>query len=255
MKKTIFSILIIISFKGFSQNISITTPKQLVEEIILSYNKIQILENRFEESKSDEYEDSITKENFYLVKLFSNKQLDMSDNSLLKRIKNNTDIKIILSKDNNIVIASWVVFNSYPIPLCSNLVFFKQEMKIISLNGTGTENDFGDNFQIDTVLTTNIKSRPYYIFIGYNKCGDLCIEERASLYRIKNDKEIIKSINSFFDGKKYFDDIHFDYLINEFTKTEPSFILLNTSLISPIFNKDKTKVIGQKKYRIIGSRK
>ena len=250
MKKAIFFILIINSFNSFSQESPVMTKKHLVEEIILTYNKMQVFENKFEESNSDEYEDSITKENFYLVQLFSNKQFDVSDSSLLKRIREQTGIKIILSKDYSLVIVSWGAFNSYPIPLCSNLIFFKGKIKIISLNGTGTENDFGDNIQIDTVCTIHIKARPYYILIGSNKCGNLCIEERASLYRISNG-EIIKSSNSFFDGKKYFNDIRFNYLINDLTKVEPVFLVQNTSLISPLFNKDKTKVTGNKKYKIM----
>lgn len=224
--------------------------KHLVEEIILTYNKMQVFENKIAENNLDEYEDSITKENFHLVQLFSNKQFNVLDSALLKRIRKLTGIKIILSRDNSLIIVSWGVFNSYPIPLYSNLVFLKGKIKIISLNGTGTENDFGDNIQIDTVCIIHIKTMPYYILIGSNKCGNLCIEERASLYRISNG-EIIKSSNSFFDGKKYFNDIRFNYLINDFTKVEPVFLVQNTSLISPLFNKDKTKVIGNKKYKII----
>lgn len=227
---------------------TISKNTELTKKILVTYKKIQRFENKYEESNSDNYEDSINKYNYIFSNLLSNPQFIKLDYSDLKTIAEKSGMKISLSKDQKLKIVSWQVFESSPTPMCSNLILFDMKSKILSLNGTG-DKDFGDNIQNDTIIDIVIKNKPYYILIGSNKCGNLCIQELASLYSIFNGK-LTKCSKVFFDGKEYSDDVTFDYLINENIKTEPSFQIDNLKLISPVLNNSRTQIIGTKKYQI-----
>lgn len=243
MKKILFLILVIHSFESSSQCPSdIFNNRLLVNKIISAYKKIQLFENKFAGSNSDEYEDSISIANDALVKLFSKKSAGKLCKSDLLQIKANTGIKIVFSNDKKITVVSWRVFESYEIPMCSNFIFYNGTAKAVSLNGT-EDSDFGDNIQNDKILQVKLKDKACYILTGSNKCGNLCILEMASLYFISNGS-IKKCSNSFFDGKKYFDDVQFDYLINEKMKVEPSFKIQAKKLVYPTFNADNDIIVG-----------
>lgn len=206
--------------------------------------KIQSFENKYAESNSDEYEDSVSIANDSLVQLFSDKRAAKLCQSDLKQIKGKTEIKIVVSDDKKLTVVSWCVFDSYEVPMCSNFIFYNGNTKAISLNGTG-DNDFGDNIQNDKILQVKLKDKTCYILTGSNKCGNLCILEMASMYFISKGN-ITKCSNSFFDGKKYFADIQFDYLINDKMKVEPTFQIQGKKLVYPTFNEDNDRIIGSK---------
>jgi hypothetical protein len=233
---------------GFNSFCQTGKEQLLVKKIISTYSKIQIFENEYEKSNSDEYQDSINQYNYRLFQFLSDKKFSKLNRSDLKRIVEKTQIIIKISNDNRLVLVSWHVFDFYPIPMCSNIVFFDGKVKLMSLNGTAN-NDFGDNIQNDTIYKITLKSKPFYILMGSNKCGNLCIQEMASMYSISNGN-LVKCINSFFDGKNYLTDVQFDYLINSEMKIEPNFQIQNSQLIRPIFNEDKTKIVGSKRFTI-----
>lgn len=240
-------------FNSFCQTKKASDKKQpLVRKIIATYSKIQIFENEYEKSSLDEYQDSIKKYNYCLFQFLSDKKFSKLNKSDFKIIVEQTEIKINVSDDNRLVLVSWHVFDLYPIRMCSNVMFFDGKTKIISLNGTDN-NDFGDNIQNDRIYQITLKDNPFYILIGSNKCGNLCIQEMASMYSISNGS-IVKCVNSFSDGINYLTDIQFDYLINNEMKLEPNFQIRNNELISPIFNEDRTKIVGSKRFKIIATK-
>lgn len=218
--------------------------------IITTYNKIQVLDSAYRFNNLDEYEDSISKTNYSLVQLLLDKNFSRLSKSDVNVIKEKTEIKFLYSKDKRVLLLSWCVFASYQIPLCSDIVFFDGTSKIIALNGTGEDNDFGENIQIDSIYQIKLKNKFFYIMAGSNKCGNLCITQNASLYSVIKGR-IVNCSRSFFDGKNYFDNVQFDYLVNENIKTFPTFKIEKLQLICPRFNKSKTKVIGSQKYSII----
>lgn len=253
MRNFIFFTLMMTFFNSFCQTKKVSNKEQLlVRNIISTYSKIQIFENKYEKSSLDEYQDSINKYNYCLFQFLSDKNFIKLNKSDFKRIVEKTEIKINVSDDNRLILISWHVFNLYPIPMCSNVMFFDGKAKIISLNGT-ENNDFGDNIQNDRIYKITLKNIPFYILIGSNKCGNLCVQEMASMYSISNER-VVKCLNSFFDGENYLTDIQFDYLINSEMKIEPNFQIQNNQLICPIFNEYKTKIIGSKPFKIIATK-
>jgi hypothetical protein len=254
VKIPIIFLLSIFCFSCLGQVKKIVSKNDLIIRNILdSYKKIQIFERKNEEVNSGNYEDSINKYNYVFSNLLLSPQFRKLGNVDLKETAEKSGLKITTSKDKKLKVVSWQVFEFSPTPMCSNLMLFDNKSQIISLNGT-SEKDFGENIQNDTIIDLRIKNKPYYILIGSNKCGSLCIQELASLYSIVDGK-LIKCSKAFFDGNRYSDDIEFDYLINENLKNEPSFKIDKLELISPVFNDSKTEIIGTKKYQISSSLK
>lgn len=229
---------LIISLNNCSSN-------PLVEKIISTYDTIQTFEKAIENSNNSDYEDSINYYNNLLFHCLSDKKFSELDETDLNSIKAKTSIKIVFNKDRKLMLVSWQVFYSYPTPMCSNLLFFNGEAKSISLNGTGDDNDFGDNIQYDRIYEVPLKHSINYVITGSNKCGNLCIQKEASLYSVSNGK-LSKCENSFIDRGKRVTDVQFDFLINEYIKFDPNFKIENQEIICPVFNQEKTKMIGSK---------
>lgn len=237
-------ILMIQSINTFSQNSEYIYNKQsLVEKIISVYKTIETFENKYAGGRVDKYEDSLNIANYYLMQLFSDKWAAKLSDSDFKQIKANTEIKILFSMDMKVAVITWSIFNSYQIPMCSNIIFYNGNTMAVSLNGAG-DSDFGENVQTDKILQIKLNDKTCYILTGSNKCGNLCIQEIASLYYISYGN-IKKCSNSFFNGKKYFSDIKFDYQINDKIKVEPEFKIQGNSLVYPKFNKGNDKIIGR----------
>jgi hypothetical protein len=243
MRIIISLILIIQSITTFSQSSKYVFNKQsLVEKIISVYKTIEAFENKYAGGRADNYEDSLNIANYSLMQLFSDKWAAKLSESDFKQIKAKTEIKILFSADNKITVISWCIFKSYQTPMCSNLIFYNGKTKVVSLNGAG-DNDFGENVQTDKIFQVKFNDKTCYILTASNKCGNLCVQEMASLYFISNEN-IKKCSDSFFDGKKYFSDIQFDYLINDKIKVEPAFKIQGKRLVYPKFNKRNDKIMG-----------
>jgi hypothetical protein len=222
--------------------------KIFVENIISTYIKIKDFERKYDELDLHEYEDSIMIYNLHLSEFFLNKKIIKLSIDEAKTIKENTEIEIVFSGDKKLQLVSWGVFSFFPIPLCTSLLIYGGRAEIISLNGT-LLNDFGYNIQYEKIHDFKFNNRSYYLLTGSNKCVNLCIEKIMSMYFI-HDGKMTKCVNSFIDGKKSMNDLMFDYLINQYTKSQPAFQIQGKSIICPIFNSAKTKVIGNKKIRI-----
>lgn len=247
LKASSFSVFaLIITLNNFSSN----KANPLVEKIISTYDAIQTFEKVAESSNSSDYEDSINYHNNLLFHLLSDKKFSDLDESDFNRIESETSVKIVFNTDRRLMLVSWQVFNFYSTPMCSNLLFFNGEVKGISLNGAGDDNDFGENIQYDKIYEVPLKHNVVdYVITGSNKCGNLCIQKKASLYSIFNGK-IYKCQNSFIDGEKHITDIQFDFLVNEYIKFDPTFKIENQEIIYPVFNEEKTKMIGSKIIKI-----
>jgi len=219
-----------------------------VNKILECYKKKEIFEYKYEKRNSDNYVDSINKYNYALSSLLSSSYVRKLSYPELRTIAKKTTLKLIISKDLNLRILSWKAFEFSPTQMCSNLMLFADKSKLISLNGAGDQ-DFGENIQFNKIIDLKIKNKTYYLVIGANQCGNLCIQKLATIYSIVKD-DLIKCTRTFFDGNVYSDKIEFNYLINDKLKNEPIFRVNNLELLTPIFNEYKTQILGTKKYQI-----
>ena len=245
--------ILIILFMGLSVN-SFAQKKSrensiFIKRLLMTYNKVQKFDLLFEKTETEKIVDSIQKYNRTLTSMFLSSGFCLLKDSDLSKISKLTDIRICNSQDKKLKVVSWCVFFSQPNPSCSSIAFYNGHLaKKISIN-ENSDDDFGDNVQTDTVVDVLLKGRVYYVLSGSNKCGNLCIQNMASIYSVSNGS-IVKCSHFFYDGKDYLDDVEFNYVLNDEIENEPSFRIENGELICPVFNETRIKQIGSKKYKI-----
>jgi len=248
MKNFIFFFLVISFTNTYGQQKSTS----LVNKIIYTWSKVSDFNTQSINvlDTSDDIEDSLTKYNTTLSLLISSSEFSFLNSSDLQKIIDSTDIKVIISKDAKLKAISWMINNDLPEPTCCNVfILGTRKPQIISIGGT-TGQDFGINVQLNKIIDVSLKNKTFYLLIGSNKCGNLCIEKLASLY-VVSDSLIVKCPKAFLSGTKYLDEVKFEYSLNG--EKEPSFHVINTKLISPIFDRNKEKIVGNKVYEITGN--
>jgi hypothetical protein len=168
----------------------------------------------------------------------------------IRKIRDSTDFKVLRINNGKATLVSWSVFNDFPMPSCSNVIFINGKANFISLNGSG-ENNFGENTQYDSMcLIESHAESDRYVFLGSNGCGKLCVELTAFCFSLSKDS-VSQCDSCFFDGKRYFSTIKTVYLINSRIKFSPCFNIVNRKIFVPVFSVDKTRLIGNKRFAII----
>lgn len=248
MKYLTFFLVVGISLSGFCQN-TIKKENPFLNRIVACFNQMRVFEGMAQKKPSINFQDSIIKYNRKLISYLSNSTISKLDSSQLLEMSQRTEIRSLKSQDGKLRVVSWCAFIFSNSPMCSNMALIKNaKPAYISINSYG-DNDFGNNIEIDTIFEKKYENKFYYILLGSNKCGNLCIQETASVYSIEGNK-FVKRTHVLFDGTNFFDDAKFDYFINNKIEGEPSFKIVDGELISPVFNEDKTKIISSKKYKI-----
>ena len=250
MSKSFISYILILNcFCSNSQTIKDSTYYEIeIQKATNIYNKIVFFENKYEEDEEDEYQDSIFNYNYKFSQVISKIKFSKDNSLKIKKELSKINVKMISTNDNLLIALTWQVFGFYPIPLNSNIIIYKNKPTVVSINGTG-DNDYGDNIGIDKVQKITLNKKPYYLVFGSNKCGNLCIQETLTMYKVFKD-ELIKNEYSFKNGKNKISDLKFDYLLNQDIKITPCFKIQGEYVLFPIFNKLKTKLIAYKKIKI-----
>jgi len=135
---------------------------------------------------------------------------------------------------DNISILEWSTFEGTNFPRVTNVLFIN-----------------GKSYDITPLFDLRIESfkkyKDGYILIGSIKCGNLCITNKTISFKIINNTIIL---NSFVDETSKKKEIVFNYYLNIEIKNNLSFKVKKDSIVCPLLNKDKTKVIGEKMYYI-----
>ncbi len=250
MKKLLFLLLVIV-FNGFCQEKHQNKINaDVINHFFTTYNSMRNFEYKYAENASSDLENSIIEYNSKLCTIIKSPEFSSLDDEAIKKIADSTEAKFIKSNDNKLKMFSWGVFESLQIPFYSNLLMSNNTRSNMISRNSNDNNDFGENVQYDSIIDITIQNKSYYVLLGSNKCGNLCLYKTASVYSII-DFAIVKCINVFFDGKNYLSDIKFDYLINENIKAEPAFSLKNNQIECPVFNNDKTRLTGTVLYNLI----
>ncbi len=251
MRKLAILLFFSVSINSSGQKKVFVKSFALINRIFIAYSRMEKFEDLDENTNSNNYADSIRRYNNILSFIFSSPEFKDLKKADLNKIEDSTEIKILVSADKKLKVVSWCIFDFYPTPLCSSIMVPNGiiKSKIISFN-ENSKMDFGNNVQIDTIVEITSKRIPYYFLFGSNKCGNLCVQRIASGYSIF-DGSIRKCSNIFYDGKNYFDDVEFNYLLSEKIKPDPTFQIQSKQLICPFFNDDRTKETGSKSYKIL----
>jgi hypothetical protein len=248
MKYLMILLCLEISLKAICQE---DTQKKhfVLNRIVKCFNQIRIFEDSSQNNFSSHFDDSIDEYNSKLLSYINSTEFSNLSNSELQEISHATEIKISYSRDSGLKVVSWCAFSFAPSPTCSNVAVFKRGKTPTTSVNNNSEVDFGINIQVDTIIKEKYKDKPYYILIGSNKCGNLCIQEIASIYSISGGK-LVKHFHAFYDGNYFLNDLKFDYILNDQIAKEPYFMIVNGAIICPVFNERKTKVISRKRYNI-----
>lgn len=215
-----------------------------VDSILVTYNRLEGFEKEFLTEES--YEDSIFSANSNLIRLFLKFDRFSLHDSIIEQIEAGSKISFAISEDRKCICVSWPVFNSYPTPMFSRIIFYEGQKKVLSQNGTG-DNDFGENVDAYKVTLATNKGQTHCILLGSNKCGNICVRELAEAYLLGSD---IEESPLFFDGKRNVSRIEFDYLLNDHLDLLTSFEISNNTLLLPLFNFSKTKKVGVRKIKM-----
>lgn len=219
-----------------------------VKEILKTYNRLFEIDNTYDGLKEDVF-DSIDKYNGALISLISAPAFGLLKDSDYRTISKSTDIKIMFSQDKKLMLVSWRVLFNLPNPVCINILWIGGKATKISSMEADSEEEYESNVQVNKIVDFNLWGKVYYILTGSNRCGNLCIQEVISAFYIGTHGKL-NPAGIFYDGKKYKQKLGFNYILNVDTKEEPAFLIKGDELTCPVFNVERTKVIGSKRYKI-----
>jgi hypothetical protein len=224
-----------------------------IQKLRHTCSRIQHFENAYGVSADKNMEDSIKKYNRRLRELLSGTDFLLLSDADRQKIPISMGIKISRSQDKRISMVSWCIFYDQPVRACSAIAMWDvNRNKIISSTEMG-DRDVGNNIGNDTIIDISLDGRTYYVLVGSNKCGNLCVDEIASVYTFQHG-EFVKCTRAFFDGKEYADDVEFNYKLTNKLGSEPSFRIGNDFLICPVFDEFHEVKTDEKKYRILADR-
>jgi hypothetical protein len=232
---------------GIAQQ-SVKPKSRLVKEILKTYRKLFEFDNTYDGLKED-IGDSVDRYNRALILLISAPAFGLLKDSDYKSISKSTGLIIQFSQDKKILLVSWRVLVNLPHQSCFNILWITGKATSVSSMKADSDNQFENSVQVDNIIDFNLGGKTYYILTGSNRCGILCIQEMISSFNIGNHGKLdLASI--FYDGKKYNQELGFDYVLNEEIKGEPEFLINGDGLTCPLFNEHRTKVVGSKRYII-----
>ena len=247
MKNIVLAILILFSISGIAQRRS-QPGSRSVKEILETYKKLFEFDKSYDGLKEN-VGDSIEKYNRALILLISAPAFGLLKGSDYNIISKSTDITIQFSQDKKLMLVSWSTLFYLPHQVCFNILWIDGKATNISSMKVDSDGDYENYVQVNKIVDFNLRGRVYYIFMGSNRCGNLCIQEMISAFYIGINSKL-NPAGIFYDGKKCNQELGFDYILNEDTKEEPAFLIKEDELICPIFNEHRTKVTGSRKYKI-----
>jgi hypothetical protein len=237
-----------ISFNGICQGIT-KEHHHLVNSIINYSSRMSVFEDSDAAAYSVRFDDSISKYNKKLKSVLSSSEFAVLGDYEQQEICRKAEITILTSRAKDLKIFSWSAFNFTSDHRCSSIAVFKGHKPVVISFHSDDESDFGVNVELDSMIELKYSGQTYYILIGSNKCGNICIKEVASVYSALDGK-LSKRSKVFFDGEHYLDDVEFNYILNDQIKPEPNFKIENREIISPVFDERRARLISTKKYKI-----
>jgi hypothetical protein len=247
MKNTLVTILILFSISGTAQQRA-QPVSRLVKEILKTYRKLFEFDNTYDGLKEN-VGDSIDKYNSALISLISAPAFGVLKDSDYNSISKSTDIAIQFSQDKKLMVVSWRVLYNIPNQECINILWIGGKATSANAMKVDTEEEFANNVQVEKIVDFNLRGRVYYLLMGSKRIGNLDILEMISAFYITNNDKF-NPASIFYDGKKYYQELGFDYILNVDIKEEPSFLIKGDELTCPTFNEYRTIVTGSKRYKI-----
>jgi len=247
MRNILVALFILISMNGIAQQ-SVKPKSRLVIEILETYRKLFEFDNIYDGLKEN-ISDSIDRYNSALISLISDPAFGLLKDSDYRSISKSTDLIIQFSQDKRILLVSWRVLVNLPQQSCFNILWIAGKASSVSSMKTDSENHYENSVQVDKIVDFNLRGKTYYMLMGSNRCGNLCIKEMVSSFDISNHGKL-NPAGIFYDGKKYSQELGFDYVLNEEIKVEPEFLIKGDELTCPLFNEHRTKIVGSKRYKI-----
>jgi hypothetical protein len=247
MKNILLTILVLFSMSSIAQRGS-QSGSRSVKEILKTYKKLFEFDSGYDGIKEN-LGDSIGKYNRALISLISAPSFGLLKDSDYDSISKSTDIKILFSQDKKIMLVSWRTLFNLPHQVCLNILWIGGKATNIGSMKVDSDEDYENDVQVNKVVDFNLRGRVYYLLMGSNRCDILCIRERIAAFYIGVNSKL-KPAGIFYDGKKYNQELGFDYILNADIKEEPAFLIQTDELTCPAFNEHRTKVTGYRKYKI-----
>jgi hypothetical protein len=270
IKSFLLSLFLTSTLNVYSKEDIDNTMSLWVKEITNVYTNIRICANKKDSlekyglNNNDKffeyflkYDDSLSKLNTTLLFLFKNANWEDINFKELNNQINFTEFSVLNSTDSNLHFISWDTYLGGSIASYTTVLVFKIKEKfnfdIITKPIFNDNSLIGDNmYPTKVLLHKYANSKKIYFIYFENKCGNICVKKQLRVLKLNNnDVVFLKGI--FKDEFGYYNNITFDFNINNRIVEEPDFkIDLKLHLVmQPIFNKQKSMQIGNKKFYFI----
>lgn len=170
-------------------------------------------------------------------------------------ITSKTDIRISKTRDKKLYFYSWDTGLDNRIPNYNNLLCYNLNGKknVIQYSGFFNGKQVGENLAIDSIYNVIINNKVFYLIARSNKCSiGTCVYCTLTACEIVGDS-LIYNVKLFHDSSICTDKLQFEYYINTYIENDLRFEVdeIKKCVYLPLFDLDKTKIIGRKQYSII----